>query len=136
MDARQFLHISNFGHDALTASVEAGWLKPERGAAGWRFSTKDLARAQLIRELTGDFGIDRAGISAVLSLIDEIKALQQMLETLMVVYKSLPAPLLERVQREIFDRPMVDEGFSASLRKARPITSRRPSLRAGSSATR
>ena len=136
MDAQQFLQVSKFSRDALALSVEAGWLKPERRAAGWRFSTKDLARAQLIRELTGDFGIDRAGVSAVLSLIDEIKALQQMLDTLMVVCKSLPAPIVERIQREVFDRPMIDQGSSASLRKARPITSRRPSLRAGSSATR
>ncbi len=56
--------------------IAAGWLIPQREPE-LAFSEVDLARAQLIRELKEDFGVNDEGISLILHLLDQVHGLRR-----------------------------------------------------------
>lgn len=58
-----------------------GLLRPKRTAGGTRrYSERDVARVQLIQQLTQEDGINLAGVLRILELEDEIERLQRRLE--------------------------------------------------------
>jgi len=67
----------------LKAWIEAGWLVPPQTEPELMFSDVDLARAQLIRDLREDFGVNDEGISVVLHLIDQMHGLRRSLQSLL-----------------------------------------------------
>jgi len=67
----------------LEAWIEAGWLVPPQTEPELMFSDVDLARAQLIRDLREDFGVNDEGISVVLHLIDQMHGLRRSLQSLL-----------------------------------------------------
>jgi len=62
--------------------ITAGWLVPQRDPE-LAFSEVDLARAQLIRELKEDFGVNDEGISLVLHLLDQVHGLRRSMRELL-----------------------------------------------------
>jgi len=62
--------------------VAAGWLMPQRDPE-LAFSEIDLARAQLIRELREDFGVNDEGISLILHLLDQVHGLRRSMRELL-----------------------------------------------------
>jgi chaperone modulatory protein CbpM len=62
--------------------IAAGWLMPQRDPE-LAFSEVDLARAQLIRELKEDFGVNDEGISLVLHLLDQVHGLRRSMRELL-----------------------------------------------------
>jgi MerR family transcriptional regulator/heat shock protein HspR len=60
-----------------------GLLTPKRTAGGTRrYSERDVARVQLIQQLTQDEGVNLAGVLRILALEDDIERLQRRLEQL------------------------------------------------------
>lgn len=58
-----------------------GLLRPKRTAGGTRrYSEKDVARVQLIQQLTQAEGINLAGVVRILAMEDEIERLRRRLE--------------------------------------------------------
>ena len=67
----------------LRAYERKGLLAPKRTAGGTRrYSERDVARVQLIQQLTQDEGINLAGVLRILELEDDIERLQRKLEHL------------------------------------------------------
>jgi chaperone modulatory protein CbpM len=62
--------------------ITAGWLMPQRDPE-LAFSEVDLARAQLIRELKEDFGVNDEGISLILHLLDQVHGLRRSMRELL-----------------------------------------------------
>jgi chaperone modulatory protein CbpM len=62
--------------------IAAGWLMPQRDPE-LAFSEVDLARAQLIRELKEDFGVNDEGVSLVLHLLDQVHGLRRTMRELL-----------------------------------------------------
>jgi chaperone modulatory protein CbpM len=62
--------------------IAAGWLMPQRDPE-LAFSEVDLARAQLIRELKEDFGVNDEGISLILHLLDQVHGLRRSMRELL-----------------------------------------------------
>jgi chaperone modulatory protein CbpM len=62
--------------------ITAGWLIPQRDPE-LAFSEVDLARAQLIRELKEDFGVNDEGISLILHLLDQVHGLRRSMRELL-----------------------------------------------------
>jgi len=62
--------------------IAAGWLMPQRDPE-LAFSEIDLARAQLIRDLKDDFGVNDEGISLVLHLLDQVHGLRRSMRELL-----------------------------------------------------
>ena len=62
--------------------IAAGWLMPQRDPE-LAFSEIDLARAQLIRDLKDDFGVNDEGISLILHLLDQVHGLRRSMRELL-----------------------------------------------------
>jgi chaperone modulatory protein CbpM len=62
--------------------ITAGWLMPQRDPE-LAFSEIDLARAQLIRDLKEDFGVNDEGISLILHLLDQVHGLRRSMRELL-----------------------------------------------------
>src|SRR5262249_3343376 len=65
---QEFLIRARLEHRSLDAWIAAGWLIPPQTEPELMFSDIDLARAQFIRDLREDFGVNDEGISLVARL--------------------------------------------------------------------
>jgi chaperone modulatory protein CbpM len=80
---QEFLLRCRVEHRSLEAWIAAGWLVPPQTEPELMFSDVDLARAQLIRDLREDLGVNDEGISVVLHLIDQMHGLRRSMRDLL-----------------------------------------------------
>ena len=78
----EFLVRVRIDQERLDSWVSAGWIIPQRDPEP-TFSDVDLARAQLIRDLKEDLGVNDEGIDVVLHLIDQMHGLRQSMRALL-----------------------------------------------------
>ena len=81
----EFLDRTQLDLETLEVWIEEEWLVPSRTASELAFSEADLARAELIRDLKQDLGVNDEGVGVILNLLDQVhglrKALADMLQT-------------------------------------------------------
>jgi chaperone modulatory protein CbpM len=82
LSKQEFLTSSGLQVQTLELWLEQQWLIPEETPAGARFSDGDVARARLIQDLKGDFGVNDEGIDVVLHLVDQLHGLRRVLAQL------------------------------------------------------
>ena len=80
---QEFLLRARVEHQSLEAWIAAGWLVPPQTEPQPMFSDVDLARAQLIRDLHEDLGVNDEGISVILHLIDQMHGLRRSMQELL-----------------------------------------------------
>jgi chaperone modulatory protein CbpM len=83
ISAQEFLIRTRVEYHVLEAWIEAGWLVPPQTEPELMFSDVDLARAQFIRDLREDLGVNDEGISVILHLIDQMHGLRRSLQSLL-----------------------------------------------------
>jgi chaperone modulatory protein CbpM len=83
ISAQEFLIRTRVEYHVLETWIEAGWLAPPQTEPELMFSDVDLARAQLIRDLREDLGVNDEGISVILHLIDQMHGLRRSLQSLL-----------------------------------------------------
>jgi chaperone modulatory protein CbpM len=76
MNKQQFLTSAGLQVQTLEVWVEQRWLIPDQTSAEMTFSDADVARAHLIRDLKGDFGVNDEGIDVILHLVDQLHGLR------------------------------------------------------------
>ena len=74
-----FLYRTQLDRETLEVWIEEEWLAPQGPAAEPAFSEADLARANLIRELQQDLGVNNEGVGVILSLLDQMHSLRKAL---------------------------------------------------------
>lgn len=74
----EFLLRADLDEPTLEVWVAEGWLVPARGQ-GYEFSEADLARAQLVRDLMEDLGVNAEGVGVILHLVDQMHGLRSAL---------------------------------------------------------
>ena len=72
----------NLDAGTLQLWIEEGWLLPRRDP-DLAFSEGDVARAQLILDLTREMGVNDEGIGIILSLVDQMHGLRRVLRELL-----------------------------------------------------
>jgi chaperone modulatory protein CbpM len=87
MGKQEFLTASGVGAQTLEFWIEQQWLIPAQTDAETSFSDTDVARARLIRDLKGDFGVNDEGVDVILHLVDQLHGLRRALEQ---VHKDFP----------------------------------------------
>ena len=75
----ELLSSARVDRETLDLWVEAEWIVPAAVADDLTFSERDLARVNLIRDLTVDFGVNEEGISVILHLLDQVHGLRRAL---------------------------------------------------------
>ena len=73
----EFLERARLDRETLDVWIEEEWLIPTRTATDMTFSEVDLARAELIRDLTRDLGVNDAGVGVILNLVDQLHGLRK-----------------------------------------------------------
>ena len=99
MDAREFQARADLRPDKLEIWLESGWLLPAFREGVWQYVEIDLARAQLIRDLQHDLGINDDGVAVVLDLIDQVGGLRHVLQAILRALQAQP----DVVRRQIAD---------------------------------
>jgi chaperone modulatory protein CbpM len=91
---QEFLLRCRLERQSLQAWIAAGWLIPPQTEPEPLFSEVDLARAQLIRDLREDMGVNDEGISVILHVVDQMHGLRRSMQQLLDELRA------EREQRE------------------------------------
>ena len=88
----EFLLRCRVERQSLDAWITAGWLVPPQTEPEIAFSDVDLARAQLLRDLRVDFGVNDEGVEVILHLLDQMHGMRQgMRELLQELHASRQA---------------------------------------------
>jgi len=74
-----FLAQTQLSRETLEVWIAEEWLVPNETLAEHVFSEADLARAQLIRDLMEDLGVNLEGVGVILSLVDQVHGLRNIL---------------------------------------------------------
>ncbi len=85
----------------LEAWIAEQWIKPVRDESGWLFAEADLARAQLIRDLTEELAVETETVPVVLSLIDQNHALRRQLHDILAAIGALPSGTRDEIMRRL-----------------------------------
>jgi len=104
INSHEVRQIAKRDADEPAIRIAAGRRKSARNGPGGRGASDDFAQARLISDLANRFALDAAGISAILALIGQVRALRKMLRALLATTMRLPAPLRARVHAELTDR--------------------------------
>jgi len=97
IDTASFLQLTCVEVERLEAWISAGWILPRDDREAKWFSEVDVARAQLIRELTQDMGVNDEGVAVILDLVDQIHGLRSALRGVQALLRAQP----DTVRREI-----------------------------------
>jgi len=76
---REFLELAHLDRATLSIWIEEEWLIPGRAAQELAFTEMDLARANLIRDLKDNMGVNDEGLGVILHLLDQTHALRRAL---------------------------------------------------------
>jgi chaperone modulatory protein CbpM len=82
MSKQEFLTSSGVEAPTLEFWIEQQWLIPAQIDVETRFSDTDVARARLIQDLKGDFGVNDEGVDVILHLVDQLHGLRRALKQL------------------------------------------------------
>jgi chaperone modulatory protein CbpM len=77
MSKQEFLTSSGLQVQTLEFWLEQQWIIPEQTSAGVSFSDRDIARARLIQDLKGGFGVNDEGVDVILHLLDQLHGLRR-----------------------------------------------------------
>lgn len=82
----------------LQAFLGAGCLAPAEIDGERVFGEADLARLELLCELSEDFGLDEEGLALVMSLIDQIHGLRHEMRHLLAAIGEQPPEVRARIR--------------------------------------
>ena len=88
MESKEFISRSHLDIPTLNAWIEAEWLLPLASGKTFQFSDADLARARLIQDLKGDFGVNDEGIAIILHLLDQLHGLRWLVRDIQAMEMS------------------------------------------------
>lgn len=97
MDLQKILEAARLDASELDVWIEAGWLAPQRHDGAPRLSAMDVARAQLIRDLKYDFGVNDHGVPLILDLLDQIHGLRRSMDHLLAGVRAQPDETRSRI---------------------------------------
>ncbi|GGC49163.1 chaperone modulator CbpM [Chelatococcus reniformis] len=79
IDAKELCRQAGIEPQMLDVWVATGWVRPAGATGGPGYAGVDVARAQLIRDLTGPIGVNDDGIGVILDLVDQVHDLRRAL---------------------------------------------------------
>jgi chaperone modulatory protein CbpM len=82
LNKQEFLTSAGLQLQTLEFWVDQRWLIPDLSSDEMTFSDADVARANLIHDLKGDFGVNDEGVDVILHLVDQLHGLRGAFEQL------------------------------------------------------
>lgn len=84
----------------LVTFIECDFVRPEREAGAYVFRPIDLARLELLCDLSQDLDLDETGLAIVISLLDQLHTARQELATMARAIAALPSDLQVRIMEK------------------------------------
>jgi chaperone modulatory protein CbpM len=84
----EFVIRARVEQQSVETWIAAGWLVPPQTEPEPMFSDVDLARAQLIRDLREDLGVNDEGVSVILHLLDQMHGLRSSMRDLLAEMRN------------------------------------------------
>jgi chaperone modulatory protein CbpM len=88
----EFLDRTRLDRETLEVWMEEEWLVPSRTAPEMAFSKADVPRAELIRDLMQDLGVNNEGVGVILNLLDQMHGLRRALAGTLQSLRQQSAP--------------------------------------------
>ncbi|HZE28849.1 MAG TPA: helix-turn-helix transcriptional regulator [Gaiellaceae bacterium] len=91
---------------------QKGLVRPQRTAGNTRlYSEADLERLRLIQRLTGELGLNLAGVEAVIGLEEQLQRLQARMELLELEMREAVSQVHKQYRRDLvlYDRTQLPE---------------------------
>ncbi|CDM62876.1 MULTISPECIES: chaperone modulator CbpM [Rhizobium] len=104
MDDLEFRRFLKIDVRVLEVWVEQGWLLPQTRDGTRDFRDTDVARAQLILDLTRDMGVNDAGVDLIMDLVDQIHGLRATLRELLAAIEEQDEEVKRRLRGKLDDR--------------------------------
>lgn len=89
--------VTRLTRSQLVRFVEVDLVRPQRAGAGYVFRRIDIARLELLCELSQDLDLDETALGIVISLIDQLHAARQDIAVMARAIDALPAELRSRI---------------------------------------
>lgn len=89
----------------LETWIEREWVLPERADGDWSFSEADVARIEMICDMTRELDLDEGAVAVVLPLIDQVYGLRASLRRIAEAIGALPEPLRAQLRAELRRTP-------------------------------
>jgi chaperone modulatory protein CbpM len=95
--------ITRLTRSRLVSFIDGELVRPKLGSGGYEFCRVDIARLELLCDLSIELDLDEAALGIVISLLDQLHAARQDLATLTQAINALPddfrAKILASVQK-------------------------------------
>jgi chaperone modulatory protein CbpM len=82
----------------LVSFIEADFVRPERRDAGFVFQRIDIARLELLCDLSQDLELDETALGVVVSLLDQLHAARQERAALRRAIAAIPEELQVQIR--------------------------------------
>jgi chaperone modulatory protein CbpM len=92
LNEREFLQRAGLDQETLKLWVEEEWLIPRRNTHGFFYTELDLTRANLIRDLKDNMGVNAEGLGIILHLLDQMHGLRRALAELLTTVRLSTPP--------------------------------------------
>jgi chaperone modulatory protein CbpM len=93
----------------LARWVENRWVLPERHAESWVFHEVDVARVELIFDISRDCAVDDEAMPLVLGLLDQVYSLRRQMRRLCDAIAGQPREVQEAIRRAL-PKPRREDG--------------------------
>ena len=88
-------------HGVLETWIAREWVLPVRENDAWLFSDADVARIEMICDLTREMALNEDAIEVVLPLIDQVYGLRASLRRIADAIGGLPEPVRAQLRAEL-----------------------------------
>ncbi len=85
--------VTRLTRSQLVYFIDGAFVKPQRNASGYVFRRIDIARLELLCDLSQDLDLDETALGIVISLIDQLHAARLDLADMTRAMDILPAEL-------------------------------------------
>lgn len=96
--------VRRLTRERLEVCISEAWVKPARGSGGRLFEEVDVARVQLIVELSEDLAVNDDSVPIILSLIDQVHALKRHLGALEEAVTAQDEPVRQDIVKRCVNR--------------------------------
>lgn len=85
--------VTRLTRSRLVSFIESEFVRPDRAGSGFVFRRVDIARLELLCDLSLELDLDESALGIVISLVDQLHAARQDLSTLTSAIDALPDDL-------------------------------------------
>jgi chaperone modulatory protein CbpM len=85
----------------LVRWIENRWIVPDETGGGWLFHEVDIARVELILDISREFAVDDEVMPLVLGLIDQVYSLRRQMRRLCDALERQPSDIRDAIRRAL-----------------------------------